>query len=85
MNPPKNEKGEQQDLQRGSVPHILIAIAIFYYILYRSAALWVKYIDPIFANITNAATKWAYGEPRPKDSRPILSNGSTADKNVLPS
>lgn len=85
MNPPKNEKGEQQDLQRGSVPHILIAIAIFYYVLYRSAALWVKYIDPIFANITNAATKWAYGEPRPKDSRPILSNGSTADKNVLPS
>ncbi|KAJ5040650.1 acyltransferase 3, partial [Bipolaris maydis] len=55
MNPPKNEKGEMQDLQRGSIPHILIAIAIFYYILYRCASLWVKYVDPICANLTNAA------------------------------
>ncbi|EOA84804.1 uncharacterized protein SETTUDRAFT_163634 [Exserohilum turcica Et28A] len=86
MNPPVNEKGEQQDLQRGSVPHILIAIAVFYYILYRSASLWVRYIDPVCANIVNAATKWATGEPQPKDIRPILGNGSTADKTtVLPS
>ncbi|KAL1794381.1 hypothetical protein ACET3X_007802 [Alternaria dauci] len=86
MNPPKNEKGEQQDLQRGSTTHILIAIAVFYYILYRSAALWVKHIDPIFANMVNAATKWACGEPQQKESRPILGNGNgTTDKSVLPS
>jgi peptidoglycan/LPS O-acetylase OafA/YrhL len=83
MNPQKNEKGEQQDLQRGSTTHIFIAIAIFYYVLYRCAALWVKHIDPIFANLVNAATKWAYGEPQPKE-RPMLGNGTT-DKNVLPS
>ncbi|CAN9210355.1 unnamed protein product [Alternaria alternata] len=70
-----NEKGEQQDLQRGSTTHILIAIAVFYYILYRSAALWVKHVDPIFATMVNAATKWAYGEPQQKESRPILGNG----------
>jgi peptidoglycan/LPS O-acetylase OafA/YrhL len=86
MNPPRNEKGEQQDLQRGSTTHILIAIACFYYILYRSAALWVKHIDPIFANMVNAATKWAYGEPQQKESRPILGSGNgPADKGVLPS
>ncbi|CAN9441395.1 unnamed protein product [Alternaria alternata] len=86
MNPPKNEKGEQQDLQRGSTTHILIAIAVFYYILYRSAALWVKHVDPIFATMVNAATKWAYGEPQQKESRPILGNGNaTTDKSVLPS
>ncbi|EMD97218.1 hypothetical protein COCC4DRAFT_41107 [Bipolaris maydis ATCC 48331] len=85
MNPPKNEKGEMQDLQRGSIPHILIAIAIFYYILYRCASLWVKYVDPICANLTNAATKWAYGESQPKEIRPILANGATTDKSVLPS
>ncbi|KAF1834283.1 hypothetical protein BDW02DRAFT_569180 [Decorospora gaudefroyi] len=84
MNPPKNEKGEQQDLQRGSTTHMLIAIAIFYYILYRTAALWVKHVDPICANIVNAATKWAYGEPQQKENRPILGNGS-AEKDVLPS
>ncbi|EMD66630.1 hypothetical protein GGP41_008044 [Bipolaris sorokiniana] len=85
MNPPKNEKGEMQDLQRGSIPHILIAIAVFYYILYRCASLWVKYVDPICANLTNAATKWAYGESQPKETRPILANGATTDKSVLPS
>ncbi|CAN9417562.1 unnamed protein product [Alternaria alternata] len=86
MNPPRNEKGEQQDLQRGSTTHILIAIAVFYYILYRSAALWVKHVDPIFATMVNAATKWAYGEPQQKESRPILGNGNaTTDKSVLPS
>jgi peptidoglycan/LPS O-acetylase OafA/YrhL len=85
MNPPKNEKGEMQDLQRGSIPHILIAIAVFYYILYRCASLWVKYVDPICANLTNAATKWAYGESQPKEVRPILANGTATDKSVLPS
>jgi peptidoglycan/LPS O-acetylase OafA/YrhL len=86
MNPPRNEKGEQQDLQRGSTTHILIAIAIFYYILYRSAALWVKHVDPVCANIVNAATKWAYGEPQQREARPILGNGNgTTDKSVLPS
>ncbi|KAI4931204.1 hypothetical protein J4E85_003793 [Alternaria conjuncta] len=86
MNPPRNEKGEQQDLQRGSTTHILIAIAVFYYILYRTAALWVKHVDPVCANIVNAATKWAYGEPQQKEARPILGNGNgTTDKSVLPS
>jgi peptidoglycan/LPS O-acetylase OafA/YrhL len=85
MNPPKNEKGEQMDLQRGSLPHMFIAIAIFYYILYRSASLWVKYIDPMCANVVNYATKWMYGTPAPRDQRPILGNGSTEPKTVLPS
>jgi peptidoglycan/LPS O-acetylase OafA/YrhL len=85
MNPPRNEKGEMQDLQRASIPHMLVAIAVFYYILYRSASLWVKHVDPICANLTNAATKWAYGESQPQEARPILANGSASDKTVLPS
>ncbi|OCK84506.1 hypothetical protein K432DRAFT_119297 [Lepidopterella palustris CBS 459.81] len=62
MNPPRNAKGEQLDLQRGSTAHMFIAIAIFYYILYRMAMLWVQYIDPLCAKIVNAATRWAYDE-----------------------
>ena len=87
MNPPRNEKGEQLDLQRGSTTHIFIAVAVFYYILYRSAALWIKHVDPICANMVNAATKWAYGEPQQREPRPILANGSTSPKqaSVLPS
>lgn len=85
MNPPRNEKGQQMDLQRGSTLHILIAVVVFYYVLYRTAALWVKYVDPVCANLVNAATKWAYGEPaQPRESRPILENGAV-DKSVLPS
>lgn len=84
MNPPRNEKGEQMDLQRGSTTHIVLALIAFYYILYRCAALWVRYVDPICANVVNAATKWAYGEPQQGDIRPILGNAST-DKSVLPS
>jgi len=86
MNPPKNEKGEFQDLRRGSTIHILIAIAIFYYVLYRSAALWVKHVDPVCANMVNAATKWAYGESQPQDRRPILGHAAAlTDKTILPS
>lgn len=85
MNPQKNEKGEPQDLQRGSTTHILIAIAVFYYILYRCAALWLKHVDPVCATIVNAATKWAYGEQQPREARPILGSNGTTDKTVLPS
>jgi peptidoglycan/LPS O-acetylase OafA/YrhL len=85
MNPPKNEKGELQDLQRGSTTHVFIAIAIFYYILYRCAALWVKHIDPICADLVNAATKWATGASQTRQVRPILGNGAVTDKTVLPS
>jgi peptidoglycan/LPS O-acetylase OafA/YrhL len=87
MNPPKNEKGELLDLQRGTTTHVFIAIAVFYYILYRCAALWVKHVDPICADLVNAATKWAYGESL-HEPRPILgsvANGHVADKTVLPS
>jgi peptidoglycan/LPS O-acetylase OafA/YrhL len=83
MNPPKNEKGELLDLQRGSTTHVFIAIAIFYYILYRCAALWVKHVDPICADLVNSATKWAYGESQSREARPILGNGHV-DKAVLP-
>lgn len=62
MNPPRNDKGEQMDLRRGSTTHIFIALAVFYYILYKSASLWVQYVDPICAKIVNAMTKWAYGD-----------------------
>jgi peptidoglycan/LPS O-acetylase OafA/YrhL len=85
MNPPKNEKGELLDLQRGSTTHVFIAIAIFYYILYRCAALWVKHVDPVCADIVNAATKWATGGGPPRESRPILGNEHVTDKTVLPS
>ncbi|KAF2195334.1 hypothetical protein K469DRAFT_698913 [Zopfia rhizophila CBS 207.26] len=80
MNPPRNEKGEQMDLQRGSTMHVFIAIAVFYYILYRMASLWVQYVDPVCAKVVNAATKWAYGEPQA--THPIR-NGSI-EKTVLP-
>jgi len=81
MNPPRNEKGESLDLQRGSTVHILIAVAIFYYILYRLAALWVQYIDPVCAKIVNAFTKWATGDSQPPG--PILRN-KDSEKQVLP-
>jgi peptidoglycan/LPS O-acetylase OafA/YrhL len=88
MNPPKNEKGELQDLQRGTTMHVFIAIGVFYYILYRCAALWVKHIDPICADLVNAATKWAYAESQSREARPILGNGNVdvnVGKTVLPS
>lgn len=72
MNPPKNEKGQQMDLQRGSATHMFIAIVAFYYILYRAAALWVQHIDPLCAKAVNAATAWAYGGTPTRESRPIL-------------
>lgn len=62
MNPPRDEKGEQMDLQRGSTTHIFIAVGVFYYILYRMALLWVVYIDPLCAKVVNASLRWAYGE-----------------------
>ena len=83
MNPPKNEKGETMDLQRGTTTHIFLAIAVFYYILYRAALLWTQYVDPVCANMVNAATKWAYGEPQSANHGPILQNGH-AKKSVLP-
>jgi peptidoglycan/LPS O-acetylase OafA/YrhL len=87
MNPPRNEKGEQMDLQRGSTTHIFIAVGVFYYILYRLAALWVAHIDPVCAKIVNAATRWAYGEQSPvQNTGPTLRRRSTEKpKTVLPS
>lgn len=86
MNPPRNEKGEQMDLQRGSTAHVFIAIIVFFYILYRAAALWVQYIDPACAKIVNAATRWAYGDSSViPNGGPILRKGSMQkDKPVLP-
>jgi len=82
MNPPRNAKGEQMDLQRGTTLHIFIAIAVFYYILYRAASLWVQYIDPICANITNAFVRWATGDGVPATNGHVGRNG-TLDKPVL--
>lgn len=62
MNPKRDEKGEMMDLKRGSLPHMAIAIAIFYYILYKLASLWVQYVDPLCGRVTNAFTRWAYGD-----------------------
>jgi peptidoglycan/LPS O-acetylase OafA/YrhL len=86
MNPPRNEKGEQMDLQRGSTTHVFIAIAVFYYVLYRSAAFWVAHIDPFCARVVNAATKWAYGEaPSISNGAPTLRRKSTEkQKSLLP-
>ncbi|KAF2477870.1 uncharacterized protein BDR25DRAFT_4873 [Lindgomyces ingoldianus] len=83
MNPPRNEKGEQMDLQRGSTMHMFIAIGIFYYILYRMASLWIQYVDPICANVVNATTKWAYGESQSSHNGHPVRNGSI-EKTVLP-
>ncbi|KAF2012066.1 hypothetical protein BU24DRAFT_269048 [Aaosphaeria arxii CBS 175.79] len=84
MNPPKNEKGERMDLQRGSPAHMAIAILLFYYILYRSAALWVQYVDPLCAKATNAAVNWALGDAPTNSSGPPPHRNGTADKHVLP-
>ncbi|KAF2200799.1 hypothetical protein GQ43DRAFT_60887 [Delitschia confertaspora ATCC 74209] len=65
MNPPRNEKGEQMDLQRGNWMHMTIAIAVFFYILYRMAALWVQHVDPLCGKVVNTFIKWAVGEPTP--------------------
>ncbi|KAL5412843.1 hypothetical protein PMIN04_009673 [Paraphaeosphaeria minitans] len=82
MNPPRDEKGHQMDLQRGSTTHMFIAVAVFYYVLYRAAALWVHHIDPLCANLVNAATSWAYGESHPRETRPIL---QTVERRTSPS
>ncbi|KAL8863822.1 MAG: hypothetical protein Q9174_007537 [Haloplaca sp. 1 TL-2023] len=86
MNPPRNEKGEQMDLQRGSTVHIFIAAIVFYYILYRLAALWVAYIDPACGKVVNAVTSWMYGQAAPtRSGGPILGNGThEKSKSVLP-
>jgi peptidoglycan/LPS O-acetylase OafA/YrhL len=84
MNPPRNEKGEQMDLQRGSTTHVFIAIVFFYAILYRTAAFWVQHIDPWCGRVVSAATRWAYGEPQPvQNGGPILRRKS-GEKPVLP-
>ncbi|KAF2735410.1 hypothetical protein EJ04DRAFT_464934 [Polyplosphaeria fusca] len=87
MNPPRNEKGQQMDLQRGSTTHIFIAVFVFFYILYRLAALWVAHIDPVCAKIVNAATRWAYGEPAPMPNGGPTLRRRSAEKprTVLPS
>ncbi len=84
MNPGPITKGEPLDLVRGSNTQVWIAIAIFYYILYRSASLWVKHVDPFCADLVNRATKWAYGEPQMRDPRSSSRNGNV-EKTVLPS
>jgi peptidoglycan/LPS O-acetylase OafA/YrhL len=86
MNPPKNEKGEQMDLRRGTTTHLFIAIGVFYYLLYRSALLWVQHVDPMCGKVVNVATRWAYGEATPaQNGTPILRNGGTdKTKPVLP-
>jgi peptidoglycan/LPS O-acetylase OafA/YrhL len=85
LNPPRNEKGEQMDLQRGSTTHVFIAVAVFYYLLYRTALFWVDHIDPICAKLVSKATRWAYGEPQPANSSPILRrNSGEKQKPVLP-
>ncbi|KAF2835730.1 hypothetical protein M501DRAFT_941567 [Patellaria atrata CBS 101060] len=83
MNPPVNEKGEQQDLQRGSLTHVLVAIAIFYWILYRLAYFWVQNIDPVLARAVDRMTEWAYGEGSPI-YKPVLAthNGHAAGGKV---
>lgn len=84
MNPPRNEKGEQMDLQRGGPAHMLVAIALFYYVLYRAAALWVLHVDPVCAKLTNMATSWAYGEGGSGGSSGSVSGGGGAkEKPVL--
>ncbi|KAJ9648832.1 hypothetical protein H2201_005092 [Coniosporium apollinis] len=75
MNPPHNEKGEQMDLQRGSTIHILIAVVVFYYLLYRIAWYWTLYIDPLCARAVKVITSWAYGDPADNPNhaeKPIL-------------
>jgi peptidoglycan/LPS O-acetylase OafA/YrhL len=62
LNPPRNEKGEQMDLRRGSTTHILLAIAVFYYLLYRMALMWTVYVDPLCGKVVKFLTNWAYGE-----------------------
>ncbi|KAF2271359.1 uncharacterized protein EI97DRAFT_462896 [Westerdykella ornata] len=87
MNPPRNEKGEQMDLRRGSTLHVVIAIGVFYYLLYKLASLWVQYVDPVCAKIVNAATRWAYGEgtaPAMQNGGPMMRKGSAEKGGVLP-
>jgi len=74
LNPPHNEKGEQLDLQRGSTTHIFLAVAVFYYVLYRLALWWTIYIDPVCAKLVKSMTSWAYGDPPSQQSneKPIL-------------
>jgi peptidoglycan/LPS O-acetylase OafA/YrhL len=74
LNPPRNEKGQQMDLQRGSTTHILLAVAVFYWVLYRLALWWTQYIDPMCAKIVKQATNWAYGDsvPQPPAEKPVL-------------
>jgi peptidoglycan/LPS O-acetylase OafA/YrhL len=83
MNPPRNEKGEQMDLQRGSTTHVFIAVAVFYYLLYRTAAYWVQHIDPMCAKIVSKFTRWAYGESQLPSNGPILRR-SSGEKPILP-
>jgi len=83
MNPPRDENGHLMDLKRGTTSHVFIAIVIFYYLLYRSAALWVQYIDPFCGKMVSAATSWAYGETPMKESKPILCSSSQVERSKL--
>jgi peptidoglycan/LPS O-acetylase OafA/YrhL len=85
MNPPRNEKGEQMDLQRGSTTHVFVAVVVFYCVLYRAALAWVRHIDPLCARLVSSFTRWAMGEAPPtQNSGPILRRKS-GEKTVLPS
>lgn len=65
MHPAVNDKGEPMDLQRGSTTHIFLAVAVYYYLLYRTAAFWVSHVDPLCARAVDAFVGWAYGEGPP--------------------
>lgn len=80
MNPPVNEKGEQQDLVRGSTTHIFVAIAIFYWILYRLALMWTQTIDPWCGKLVNMMTDWAYGEGSPIHKPALVTHSPRPDE-----
>ncbi|TKA74623.1 hypothetical protein B0A49_06918 [Cryomyces minteri] len=70
MHPTYDDQGQQKDLERGPPLQFAVAIPVFYYILYRLAHLWVLYIDPLCARLTNWAVKKAMGGA--SSEKPIL-------------
>lgn len=62
LNPKFREDGTQEDLERGPLLQFVVVLPIFYWVLYRLADLWVKYVDPVCAKITDGVVRWATGE-----------------------
>ncbi len=71
LNPPRDDDGKELDLVTCGRLQFVLAVVLFYIILYRSALFWVQRIDPVCGAAVNWLLARAYPTGPPTE-RPIL-------------